>query len=282
MHNVTNRIKEITQPKGGYIKPSMFEVISLGDGIEALHEEENVHASVIGMTVDYLTRFMMTGDKEDAFRISLWGAMCAVNEGYPSAAIYATQLFDLITGLDDASIIAALKLTTFDVWYRCPARAFQAKSAVDTNPDEKTIENVRAMVERGVVFFKKYGPVTADGFTFEPEGLGSQYENWRWNGTTDFGGYTRTVSGGDGDFLTEDTLWDFKVSKSKITSAHTLQLMMYYIMGQHSEQCIFKGIDKVGVFNPRRNEVYLLNISSIPEETIKIIEKDVLCYQNAS
>ena len=32
--------------------------------------------------------------------------------------------------------------------------------------------------------------------------------------------YTETVSAGDGDFLTSDTLWDFKVSKSKPTNKH--------------------------------------------------------------
>ena len=282
MYNVTNRIKEIKQPKGGYVNPSAFKCISLGGGLEELADEENVHASVIGMTVDYLTRFMTTSDKEEAFRISLMGARCAFDAGIYNAAAVAVDLFDTIKGLDDASIIAACKLTTFDVWYRCPARAEQAKPAEATNPDEKTINDVRIMVERGINFFNQYGPVIADGFTFEPEGLGSQYENWKWNGTSDFGGYTRVVSGGDGDFLTEDTLWDFKVSKSKITSSHTLQLMMYHIMGQHSGQCIFKGIEKVGVFNPRRNEVYILNISDVSDETIEIIERDVLCYQSVS
>ena len=45
------------------------------------------------------------------------------------------------------------------------------------------------------------------------------------------GGYTNIVSSGDGDYLTEDTLWDFKVSKEEPKSKYTLQLLMYYIMG---------------------------------------------------
>lgn len=68
-------------------------------------------------------------------------------------------------------------------------------------------------MNRGIKFFDQYGPITLDGFVF-------------------VGGYTDIVSSGDGDFLTKDTLWDFKVSKDKPKSAHTLQLLMYYIMGK--------------------------------------------------
>ena len=52
MSSVTGRISEIKQPRGGYIKPSQFEVHNLDDGL-TLSENENVHASVIGMAVDY-------------------------------------------------------------------------------------------------------------------------------------------------------------------------------------------------------------------------------------
>ena len=63
-------------------------------------------------------------------------------------------------------------------------------------PDQATIANIRIMVERSLSFFKAFGPVTADGFTME-------------------GAYTATITTGDGDFLTKDTLWDFKVTTSK-------------------------------------------------------------------
>ncbi len=53
---------------------------------------------------------------------------------------------------------------------------------------------------------------------------------------------------------------------------------MYWIMGQHSGQEIFKNIRKVGIFNPRLNIVYLLDISSISKEIITEVERDVICY----
>ena len=50
MASVTARIKEVKQPRGGYIKPSQFEQIVYDDGIK--FEKENLHASIIGMVVD--------------------------------------------------------------------------------------------------------------------------------------------------------------------------------------------------------------------------------------
>jgi len=92
------------------------------------------------------------------------------------------------------------------------------------------------------------------------------------------GGYTDTVEAGDGDFISKDTFWDFKVSKSHPTSKHTLQILMYYVMGLHSVHDHFKTISNLGFFNPRLNIAYICPVSKIPAETIMKIENDVLCY----
>lgn len=259
MYSVTGRIKDVKQPRGGYIKPSEFETIELNDG-KMLNDEENVHASVIGMAVDYLTRFMIGADLQEAFKISIMGVSLATKLGLTTAEKEAKKYLSGIKGLDDDSIINACKMVTFDVWYRNPMSAMLAKTAKETNPDKVTIENIRTMVERSIKFFDEYGPITVDGFTFEPDG------------------YTETVSSGDGDFLTADTLWDFKVTKSKPTNKHTLQLLMYWIMGQHSGKPEYKNITKLGIFNPRLNIVYLFDMSNVSAETIADIEKNVICY----
>jgi hypothetical protein len=257
--NVTGRISQVKQPQGGYIKPSQFIVTELNDN-NVLSETENVHATVIGMAVDYLTRFMMGTEVKKAFEISCLGAECAVKLGNAGAIKEAKKYLSEIKGLDNNSIINACKMVTFDVCYRNPMSALMAKNASETNPDNDTVNNIKIMVERSIAFWKDYGPITKDGFTFEDKG------------------YTSTVNSGDGDYLTEDTLWDFKVSKSKPTNKHTLQLLMYWIMGQHSEKKEFKNITKLGIFNPRLNVVYTLRISDVPSEVIKEVEDDVICY----
>lgn len=250
MASVTQRISKIKQPRGGYLNPNDFEIVKLDD-IRSLNGCENIHASLIGLAVDYLTRFMKTKNAEEAFAISRLGAEIVMSE----------DIFDMfigkVTGLDDKSITYACKLCGFDAAFRAGIMAY--KPVEQINPDAKTIEDIRTMVERSLRFFEKYGPVTHEGFTFE-------------------GGYTKTVDAGDGDFLTEDTLWDFKTSVKDPTNKHTLQLLMYYIMGLHSKHAYYKKIKKLGIYNPKLNKVYLYEISNISPDIIKSVEDDVICY----
>lgn len=266
MSSVTDRINKIKQPWGGYIKPSQFEEINFNDGVEL--GEENLHASIIGMVVDYLTRYSNGSNVQNAFIISIMGYNTRIRflgekvlQKDRQKKVDIDTLLKQIKGLDDTSIIAACKACAYDVWFRKTMDAFFAKEADEINPDKTTIENIRTMVKRSIAFWKKYGPVTVDGFTFETAG------------------YTATVDAGDGDYLTADTIWDFKVSKSKPTSKHTLQLLMYWIMGQHSGKNEFKSIKQIGLFNPRLNSAYLLDINTVSKEIIKEVETSVICYK---
>lgn len=249
--SVTDRIKAVKQPRGGYINPSTFAVEELSNEINELYPNENIHGSLIGLAVDYMTRFMTGTVLEDAFQISLKGAKNINQERT------ATQLLSEIKGLDDISIISAVKLCGFDVCYR--VGIFRYKPIAEINPDRDTIDNIRTMIERSIIFFKKYGPKILDGFTFE-------------------GGYTDIVCFGDGDFTTSDTLWDFKVSKTKPKKEHTLQLLIYWRMGLHSIYPEFTDIKYLGIYNPRKNIVYRLNVNCIPDEVIREVEEVVIGY----
>ena len=250
MASVKQRIKQIKQPVGGYIKPKEFTVINLSDDID-LKCDENIHSSLVGMAVDYMTRYMVGTPKEDAFKISLLGASLIKEDDY------AKNLLKGISGLADSSISNACKLVGYDVCARAGVIGY--KPVQNIEPDIDTISNIRIMVNRNINFIKEYGPITKDGFTFE-------------------GGYTAIVSKGDGDFLTENTLWDFKVSKKAPTNAHTLQLLMYYLMGIHSIHEEFKTIRNLGIFNPRLNNVYLLEISKISQDIIEQVSSEVIGY----
>ncbi len=270
MSTVTGRINSIKQPYGGYVRPSSFEKIQFDDGITInSHEEKN--SNIIGSAVDYLTRFLVGAPIEMAFQISLSGYQeCIKNDKslertLKKRKIDISSLLEQIKGTDDASIMAACQACAYDVWYRAPLSAIGCDPTYaipSASPDEITIENIRTMLNRCTKFWAQYGPVTTTGFTFENDG------------------YTKVVTDGDGDYLTRDTLWDFKVSKeSKIKSKQTLQLLMYWIMGIHSGKEEFKNIDKLGIFNPKLNIAYLLNTSTISQETINTVEKDVICYE---
>ena len=53
---------------------------------------------------------------------------------------------------------------------------------------------------------------------------------------------------------------------------------MYWVMGQHSGQEVFKNISKLGIFNPRLNKVYIYDTTNISKDIIDIVEKEVICY----
>lgn len=111
MTSVTRRIKEIKQPRGGYIKPKEFTVTVLRDGIE-LNEKENIHSGLVGLAVDYMTRYNSGTSLKEAFKISLTGAALIRDDRF------AQKLLKGIKGLDDQSICNACKLVGYDVCFR--------------------------------------------------------------------------------------------------------------------------------------------------------------------
>ena len=158
MVSVTQRIKEINQPRGGYLPIKSFSVEEFEDH-RVLHPVESVSPSLVGICVDYLTRFMKGAEARDALRISLTGAH-KVNMGD-----LAEALLDLVTGLDDLSIESACRLASFDIVIRAGVKYY--KPFEEILVDAETIENIRIMVERSLCFLDLYGPLVKDGFHFQ-------------------------------------------------------------------------------------------------------------------
>ena len=249
-YSVTRKVRATKQPKGGYINPTKFTAVPLTD-TNILNLNENIVPTLIGIVVDYLTRFMTGTSVEESFRISMMGAN-RIGEN-----TNVQKLISEIKGLDNLSIINAVKMTGYDIIFREGPKWY--KPVDEINADVPTIENVRIMVNRSLKFFEQYGPKVLNGFTFR-------------------GGYTRFVSTGDGDFTTADTLWDFKVSKYSPEKNHTLQLLMYWRMGLHSIHPEFQNIKYLGIYNPRLNIVYRIATSEISDEVIFEVEKNVIGY----
>lgn len=254
MLSVSQMTKRITQPSGGYLPIKSFQVHTYDDGltVDDSSPEYPAFASIQGMVVDYLTRYMSGSPLRDAFLISLMGASMVSEEDAADA------LLNHIKGLDRNSIISACKLVSYDVAFRRGAEFYSPASSVE--PPNTIISNIQVMVQRGLAFLALHAPVTCAGVTFE-------------------GGYTSLVSSGDADFLTADGLWDFKVSRNAHTTAETLQILMYYIMGIHSVHPEFNSIQKLGLFNPLKNESYEIALRDIPDTVFRTVSHDVLGFR---
>lgn len=270
MPSVSQVANSTKQPPLGYLPASMFEKIQMDDAHElADMQDENIHHSLVGSAVDSLTRFLLINDVRKAFDLSFAGATIAqkycVYSYDHSLYKVAEHLADRILELDDGAITAACRLVGFNVW--AMGNPFVAKSSlqpIDIKPNAATIRNIRIMMERGVQFIDKYGPLLMAGFSFAGVDC------------------TAKVHCGGGDFLTYDGMWDFKVSKQKtISSAWRLQILMYYIMSQHSADPLYEKVKRIGFFNPRQNVVYQIWAKDIPKETIETVAKDVIGFHHS-
>ena len=251
MTSVTRAIKNFKQPYGGFLKVKEFMKEKYDDEF-SLNSEESIPPGTVGLVTEYLTEFMLGIDKVKVFSVSIHSARIV-----DSSDSFLDSLNN-IQGLDDASIINACKLSACYVIYRAGPQHY--KPIEDFDVDKNTIENIRAMVKRSLYFFENNGPVIESGFNFK-------------------GAYTNKILTGDGDILTEDGLWDMKVSKNNFTSKQTLQLLVYYLMGLKSEnRDKFIKIEKIGLFNPRLNTAYYKFIKDIPEEVIERVKKEVIGY----
>lgn len=258
MGSVTARIEQTRQPRGGYISPKALLIRQLGGGTPRPldHTVENMRPNLVGSAVDYLARLASGAEPRDAFAVSLKGARLL---GKAAHKVALSDVALLVPGrVDAAAIAAACRLVAYDVALRAGPSLYNPET--QTSPDAVTAEHITVMVERSAAFLREYGPVILDGFTF-------------------VGGYTDDVDSGDGDILTADTVWDFKVSVSGPTNKHTLQLLMYYLMGRHSGRPQFDSITHLGVFNPRLNIVYRVALADVPAEIITEVSRNVIGYR---
>ena len=249
MVNVMAVVKSTKQPRGGYINWKTMDLEYIDDGITL--NEEDISPITMGLVVDYLTRWRVTGDIEDAFHVSISGSRRFGHEDD------GRRLLSGIRDMSDASIVNACRLVAYDTCAR--AAVMPPDEALTVTPSKGTMDNIRTMVDRGLRFFDRFGPVVSSGFNL-------------------LGGYSGKIDRGDFDYATMDTLWDFKVSKRDPDKDDTLQLLIYYLMGRRSIHPFFGTIHRIGIFNPRLNNVYTLDIGKIPVSVIRTIEKDVIGY----
>lgn len=249
--SVSEAVKYTKQPPGGYLPLRRFECIKEGEGEERLYKYESLPAYRIGMVVDYMTKVMSGTPKEKVFRIAMKQAKAS---GY---SFSAQKTLSHIKGLDDTSIRSAAELCAYE------AKAYGDIKKIRSDKSyvsDETVCNIRKMVYRSLGMLKKYGGCIFSGFTFE-------------------GGYTKKIAYGEGDFLTPDTLWDFKTYKSPLNSQNTLQILIYWRLGMHSRYKTYQKMRYIGLYNPRTNTSYRIATKDIPKDVIETIDHEIIGYR---
>jgi hypothetical protein len=313
MVNVTQRIAAVTQPRGGYIPAKTMDVRQLSRDASAplLLADENIHPSIIGSAVDYLTRWALDHRNHPEAEVARWKFdVPAAGAGRLDKALgtnHVARVEELLQIIDrsrvhnpdeptppsNAAIAAAIELASYDVAFRAGVHIYNPET--NTTPDHLTTEHISIMVRRALAFFSEYGPIAVDGFIT-------------------LGGHGAYIDGGDGDFVTRDTLWDFKVSVRQPSKDDTLQLLIYWLMARRGDwawRALWNSPNRypeaewsemfdlddylrdnqswpddlrgpvpthIGIYNPRLDLVHRLAIASISAEIIAEVERDVIGY----
>lgn len=258
MPSVTQIVGTAHQPRKGYLPLSKFDMAEYSDG-RSVSGEYNIHPAIVGLAVDYGTRLAQGAPSREVFSVALAGASLV---GALSEAEELLGELDDIAGedgvLSSGSIVRICKLSGFDSAFRAGARAYKPVSEIE--PDDQTVADIRTLIERTVEFFEDNGPVTDSGFTFS-------------------GGYSDSIESGDADYLTADTIWDLKVRKAQPNKNSTLQVLLYYLLSLHSDQPEFKGITKVGIYNPYLQCAWTVSVLDLDESMLREVEAEVLGLQ---
>lgn len=94
-------------------------------------------------------------------------------------------------------------------------------------------------------------------------------------------GYTDVITCGDADYISKNSLIDLKVSSQNLLNKnHTLQLLIYYLLGINSDQELetYKNMKKIKyltIYNPRLDKSWSIEIDKIKPEIINEVKSTI-------
>lgn len=294
--SVTQRIQEIKQPRGGYLPIKLFTEQKLNnDNLILEYKSKNdikYFPSLLGLVVDYVSRYLYSKDLIKSFEISFLSIIkYLVDTNYTTNSFseeecislyndFKKKLFSLESlNINDnnKSNIEIIKnifiIVQLDSIYRA---GYEPKELW-----QKTASNVR-LIFNNHLEIPDY--ICNNALICIRRTL--NFYNSKQNIT--FGecfGNGELISSGDCDFITNDTIWDMKVSSSNIynnssTIKWTLQILIYYLMLKHPSHNNFKkytNVKNVGIFNPYLNVCYVLDVSKfVNNDYINEIKKEII------
>lgn len=225
------------QPPEGYFPLSLFTPFSFHPtGIATTeYREENLHPGVVGLMVNSLLRYLLSGDKEKSFSFAFR------MKGRQGSPTYNTKerkevrlLLNDIEGLTPQSVLAARQLA------RHITVTPKREGSISPNsipPDEYTITQIINMLEDTVTFFQQQ-TVQSVFSTF------SMTERFR------------IVTGNEHSFVADNTLWKTHVSYRDPDKKDTLRLMATAILAQAKI-----GVVRAGIVNVRLRKAYVCDLN---------------------
>lgn len=296
--SVTQRIDEIKQPKGNYLPIKSFtEQKLINDGIVLEYkssEDARKFASSLGLVVDYISRYLYSKDIIESFFISFLSIY-----KYLSSSQYTTHSFS-----DDECL---------SLYQDFKQKLYSIEKLDVSNINQESIDiikNIFVIVQLDGIYRAGYEPEKLWEKT--TSGIKLIFNNNQeipnyictnalicirrtlafFNSQQEiiFGecfGNGKLISTGDCDFISQDTIWDMKVSsvniyKNSKANKWTLQILIYYLMLKHHTHHNFSkytNVKNVGIFNPYLNVCYTLQVDKfVNNDYIKEIENEIIGF----
>ncbi len=219
--------------------------------------EESLKPTLMGTLIDYLTRIVIYKDLKAFDFIK--------NTKNKKLIQQLKKDFKDIdyTQLTQENIKLVTRLCLFEHSFRGNEYIDPLKENIEINT--LTCDHIKNMLNRANNFFNKFGqPVL------------TQY---KCSITTSLKEKTYVEVYGDGDYLLQDALVDFKVSKNGPTQDYVRQLLIYYIglVGKDLKKKKVKReeIRYLIIFNPRLDMFYKLDLESISEASLEKVNKNI-------
>lgn len=219
--------------------------------------EESLKPTLMGTLIDYLTRIVIYKDLKAFDFIK--------NTKNKKLIQQLKKDFKDIdyTQLTQENIKLVTRLCLFEHSFRGNEYIDPLKENIEINT--LTCDHIKTMLNRANNFFNKFGqPVL------------TQY---KCSITTSLKEKTYVEIYGDGDYLLQDALVDFKVSKNGPTQDYVRQLLIYYIglVGKDLKKKKVKReeIKYLIIFNPRLDMFYKLDLESISEASLGEVNKNI-------
>ena len=224
----------------------------LSDNFGALSlEDENISAATTGTLIDFLTRVIVLKD-DDAFGESARGVSELANKEQTQRYLFNCATFKVlidnkkIDDLEDDVFNLGLEICSWEQGIR--SGLYVPPSIY---PDEVTISHYKIMLNRAKVYLNKIGSIIRTSYASATE-----------NG----------LITGDGDYLAADTLIDFKVSKRATMAPNWVRQLFLYRVLLRDEIVSPDQIKKLMIFNPRRDEGFLLDLTTINPDILTFVK----------
>lgn len=225
------------QPDEGFFPLTQFTPFSFHPtGIATTeYREENLHPGVVGLIVNSLIRFMLSGDKEKSFSFAFRtrGRVNASQYGCNDRTAARVILKD-VSGINPETVVAARQLA------RHVAGCTQREGSTATHtkpPDAYTIACIMKMVEDAVAFFQRQHLQSV----FSTFSMTERY---------------RIVTGNEHSFVADNTLWKTHVSFREPDKKDILRLMATAILARDKI-----GVMRAGIVNVRSRKGYVCELA---------------------